>query len=96
MRTLGASPAKLMLLMLFEGLLLASMGAALGIGLGHLMTELLGFALVQARQIAISGMAWVNDELWVLALALAVGVIAALLPAWRASRTDIADTLARG
>jgi len=96
MRALGASPAKLMLLLLFEGLLLAMLGALLGVGLGHLMTEVLGFALVQARQVAVSGMVWVNDELWVVALALGVGVIAALLPAWRASRTDIAGTLARG
>ena len=33
---------------------------------------------------------------WVLALAAGVGVIAALIPAWRAYRTDIAGTLARG
>jgi len=96
MRALGASPAKLMWLLLFEGILLATLGALLGVGLGHLMTEALGFALVQARQVGVSGMTWVNDELWVVALALGVGVIAALLPAWRASRTDIAGTLARG
>jgi putative ABC transport system permease protein len=96
MRALGASPAKLMSLLLFEGILLATLGALLGVGLGHLMTEVLGFALVHARQVGVSGMTWVNDELWVVALALGVGVIAALLPAWRASRTDIAGTLARG
>ena len=32
----------------------------------------------------------------VFAAALGVGVLAALLPAWRAYRTDIAGTLARG
>jgi putative ABC transport system permease protein len=41
-------------------------------------------------------MAWVNTELWLIVLALGVGVIAALLPAWRAYRTDVAATLARG
>jgi len=46
--------------------------------------------------VEITGWAWVDAELWVIALALAVGLIAALLPAWRASRTDIAGTLARG
>jgi putative ABC transport system permease protein len=96
MRTLGASPAKLMSLMLFEGLLLALIGAVLGIALGHLLTGLLGLALTQAKQVSVTGMAWVNAELWLLVLALAVGVIAALLPAWRAYRTDVAATLARG
>ena len=96
MRTLGASPAKLMALMLFEGVLLAGIGALLGIALGHAFTEVLGMALAAARQVTVTGWAWVPEELWVLALALGVGVVAALLPAWRAYRTDIAGTLARG
>jgi putative ABC transport system permease protein len=96
MRTLGASPAKLMSLMLFEGLLLALIGAVLGIVLGHAMAGLLGHALAQARQVTITGMTWVNEEWWLFALALGVGMIAALLPAWRAYRTDVAATLARG
>jgi putative ABC transport system permease protein len=96
MRTLGASPAKLMSLMLFEGLLLALTGALLGIALGHALTGLLGLALTQARQVSVTGMTWVNAELWLLLLALGVGVVAALLPAWRAYRTDVAATLARG
>jgi len=96
MRTLGASPARLMLLMLFEGLLLALVGAVLGIVLGHALTELLGFALAQAKQVTVTGWAWLNAELWLVVMALAVGALAALLPAWRAYRTDVAATLARG
>jgi putative ABC transport system permease protein len=96
MRTLGAGPGKLMVLMLFEGVLLAGIGAALGIALGHGLTEVVGMALTAAKQVAVTGWAWVNAELWLIALALGVGVVAALLPAWRAYRTDIAGTLARG
>jgi putative ABC transport system permease protein len=96
MRTLGAHPGKLMALMLLEGLLLAGIGAVLGIALGHGLTEVLGMALTAAKQVTVTGRAWVNDELWLIALALGVGVVAALLPAWRAYRTDIAGTLARG
>lgn len=96
MRTLGARPAKLMALMLFEGLLLASLGAVLGLALGHALAQALGGVLKAAQQVEVTGWAWVNDELWLVALALAVGVIAALLPAWRAARTEIAATLARG
>lgn len=96
MRTLGASPAALMRLMLFEGLLLAALGGALGIVLGHVLAEVLGWVLREAQQIEITGWAWVDAEWGLVALALGVGVAAALLPAWRAYRTDIAGTLARG
>jgi len=96
MRTLGASPRRLLLLLLFEGLLLAAAGAALGLLFGHVMAEGLGHVLKAAQQAEITGLAWVMEELWVVALALGTGIAAALLPAWRAYRTDIAGTLARG
>jgi len=96
MRTLGASPGKLMALLLFEGAMLAGIGAVLGIALGHVLTETLGVAFRAAKQVAVTGWAWVPEELWLIGLALAVGIFAALLPAWRAYRTDIAGTLARG
>lgn len=96
MRTLGASPAKLMALMLFEGALLAGLGALLGLALGHVLTEVLGHSLKAAQQVSVTGRVWVVEELWLVGIALAVGVVSALLPAWRAYRTDIAHTLARG
>jgi putative ABC transport system permease protein len=94
MRMLGASPGRLMRLMMFEGLLLASAGALLGLALGHLMAEALGAALRAARQPEITGWIFVPEELWLLALALGTGLGAALLPAWRASRTEVAAVLA--
>lgn len=96
MRTLGASRGKLLRLMLFEGVLLALLGALIGIALGHALTEALGGMLKAAQQVAVTGWIWVPAELWLIALALGVGVFAALLPAWSAYRTDIARTLAQG
>jgi len=96
MRTLGARPRTLLLLLLFEGLLLALIGGVLGIILGHVLTEVLGNALRMAQQVSVTGWTWVHTEWWVLALAAGVGIVAALIPAWRAYRTDIAGTLARG
>lgn len=96
MRTLGARPRTLMGLMLLEGVMLAGLGALLGIALGHAMTEALGHTLRAAQQISVTGRVWLPEELWLIGIALIVGAVAALLPAWRAYRTDIAHTLARG
>jgi len=96
MRMLGATPARLMGLMLLEGSLLAVAGGIAGLGLGHLMTEALGAALRQAQQAAVSGWSWSDEEWWLLAASLGVGILAALIPAWRAYRSDVAPVLAEG
>ncbi len=96
MRMLGASPGKLMALMLAEGVLLAGAGGVLGLALGHGFAEAVGAALRSARQVEITGLTWLPEEFLLLGMALVVGAVAALLPAWRAYRTDIAGTLARG
>jgi len=96
MRMLGASRAKLVGLLLLEGVALAAAGGILGIALGHLLTEALGMALSAAKQTPVTGWAWNAQELWLFLLALAVGIVAALIPAWRAYRSDVAPVLAEG
>jgi putative ABC transport system permease protein len=94
MRTLGASRGQLFTQPLLEGLLLAGAGALLGILLGHAVAEAVGRLLPEARSMGLSGLSWLPQELYVLVLALLVGVAAALLPALQAYRTDIATVLA--
>lgn len=96
MRMLGASRAKLMGLMLLEGVSLSALGGAAGIALGHLFAQLLGAALQAAQQATVTGWAWDYRELWLFALAIGVGVVATLLPAWRAYGADVAPVLAEG
>lgn len=96
MRMLGASRGRLMGLMLLEGMALALAGGVAGIALGHALTEVMGQALGAARQAAVTGWAWQARELYLLALSVGVGAAAALLPAWRAYRTDVASVLAEG
>ncbi len=96
MRMLGASPGKLMRLVLLEAVVLALVGAAIGLVLGHLAAEAVGAMLTAEKQASITGAAWLGAELWLVALAVGVGFVAGLVPAWRAYRTDIATTLAQG
>ncbi|HET7297084.1 MAG TPA: FtsX-like permease family protein, partial [Burkholderiales bacterium] len=96
MRTLGASRAKLFGLLMTEGVVLSLLGAMLGLALGHVLASALGAWLEATQHYPVSGLEWRPEELWVVAVALGVGVLAALLPAWRAYRTEVSRTLARG
>lgn len=95
MRTLGASSSQLFIHILLEGIMLTFLGAITGILIGH------GFlvALVaQNDQGALSTLtAWVflPEELWIIAYALIVGILASLIPAWNAYQTDIAKQLTK-
>jgi putative ABC transport system permease protein len=94
MRTLGASRRTLFAQPLLEALILAAGGALLGLLLGHGVAELLGRLLPEARDVGLTGLLWRTEELYLVLLALGVGVLAALIPAIQAYRTDIAATLA--
>jgi putative ABC transport system permease protein len=94
LRTLGAPPGKLFALLLVEGLLLAAGGAIVGWLLGHAAVEVLGRLLMHDQNLAMSGWAISANEAWLALVAVVVGVAAALVPAIRAYRTEIADTLA--
>ncbi len=96
MRMLGASPGTLVRLVLLEGGLLALAGALLGVLAGHLIAEIIGTWLALQRQPTISGRLFLPEEALIVGGALLVGLIAAIVPAWRAYRRDVAQTLSDG
>ena len=96
MRTLGASPRRLFGLLMTEGLVLALSGALVGLALGHGLASALGAWLEHEQYPGVTGLQYRPEELWVLGVALVVSLAAALLPAWRAYRTDVSQTLAKG
>jgi len=95
MRMLGASRARVCGALLLESLLLAAGGAVLGLLLGHLAASAIPVLVPEAA--ALSGAAWhaLPQEAWIVALALGSGILAALIPAWRAYRLDVASVLAK-
>ncbi|WP_421621405.1 ABC transporter permease [Alkalilimnicola ehrlichii] len=92
-RSLGASPRLVSGLVLLEGQLLALTGTLLGLAGGHLSAELIGRWIGRDRPLELTGLTWVPSEGWLLLIAAGIGLVAALLPAWQAYRTDIALTL---
>jgi putative ABC transport system permease protein len=96
MRMLGAARAKLFVLLVLEGVLLAAAGAALGLALGHAATGAIGSLMAAQHQDPLTGLLWLNEEWWVVGAALGVGLGAALVPGLRAMRTEVAHALAEG
>ena len=96
MRALGASRGRLFLHVLCEAILLALAGALLGLLLGHAAAEVLGQMFRHTQQLNMTGLVFVPEQLWLVVMAVGVGALAALIPAIRAYRTDIAETLSRG
>ena len=96
MRTLGAGRRRVFALLLLESLVLAGAGAALGLLLGHALLAIIGAWLPAAAPLAEGARHWYPEELLVVLIALGGGTLAALLPAWRAYRLDVAATLSKG
>jgi len=95
MRTLGGSRYKLFSHIILEGVIIAMTGGLLGILLGHLAVEGIGYWMAEAQQFAIRGFVILPVELRIFALALGIGIISSIVPAVQAYRTDIAETLSK-
>ena len=93
MRVMGAQKQKLFLLLIIEGLILAILGCLLGLILAHVGMEVIGNLLSQDYRYNFSGRTFLKRELWLVVGAIAIGLIASILPALQASRTDISETL---
>jgi putative ABC transport system permease protein len=95
-RALGATRWQLAGVLLVECLLLATVAAALGLVLAHGAAWAIGYWLPDAALLAGMAWKWLPAEWGVLAMALGAGILAALWPAWRAYRLDVAASLADG
>lgn len=95
MRTLGASKGRVFLHIVLEGVILTFLGALLGIGIGHLFLHFLVISNEQGSLSGISAAVFLKKELLIVVYAVAIGVVAALLPAWQAYKTNISKQLTK-
>jgi putative ABC transport system permease protein len=93
LRMLGTSPQKVAGLLVCEALWLALLATILGLLLGHALTALVGQMLQAEKSLPITGWLWLPQEWLIPAVAAAVAVLAALIPAWAAYRVDVQSLL---
>lgn len=89
LRMLGAPPHRVATLVLAEALWLALLGALIGLALGQGLTALLGWELARQRSLHVTGWWWSPHQAALLVGTLALAVVAAAWPAWRALRLDV-------
>jgi putative ABC transport system permease protein len=93
LRMLGASPSQLLGLLLVETLILSFCGWLLGMGLGHLLTTVIGYLLALERSLVVSGAIWMIEELWLLAGVLVLSLLAVAWPLRQVYRLDVLKQL---
>jgi putative ABC transport system permease protein len=96
MRLLGASRTRVAALLLLEAWLLALVAGLLGLAFGLAAVNVVARWLSEARGFMLSAAEAGPALGMVLVVALAVATLAAALPAWRASRMNVASTLSQG
>jgi putative ABC transport system permease protein len=96
LRVMGSGRERLFLLIILEGLLLSFMGFIIGIVLSHGAMQVLGRYMTDAYRYTFSGKIWLVEEWFLLVGALAIGFLAAIIPAFSAYKTDISKTLSKG
>jgi putative ABC transport system permease protein len=95
LRTLGASRGQLVGLVFLEGISLTTMGALLGIGFGHGFLALVVALTTQEVVSLVDPWVFLPEEGLIFGYALAVGIVASLIPAWSAYQTSIAKQLTK-
>jgi putative ABC transport system permease protein len=96
LRMLGATPATVFFTVALQGFALGLLGVILGLLLGHMGAEWMGFAIQKTHRIYLTGWVFVKEEAAIVISALVLAISAALVPAWRAYRNAVSETLNDG
>lgn len=95
LRSIGARRHQIFTITLAEAAWIGLIGAILGVLLAHGAAWTFSNVLADATGVPIRGAAWAWRELWLILGVTALACIAGLIPAWRASSTDVASRLSR-
>ncbi|MGQ3017813.1 ABC transporter permease [Phenylobacterium sp.] len=94
LRVMGARPGAIFGHIILEGVLLAAAGALLGVAVGHAVVAASAASFPQLRDMGLTAARFEPAELMIVMAAIGMGALAALIPALKVFRVDIAKTLA--
>ena len=94
MRSVGYRTKDLFGLLLYEGLLLAGIGYIFGWLLSRIGLYFISRQAENDFNLHFGGQ-WINEEISLLFLTIFIGVVASLLPAWKAMRMDVSAKLSK-
>lgn len=95
MRTLGASKAKIFILVIGEALVIGLLGAVIGLAIGHVLLGISGEFIEKSVEFGISGFNFKIEEIWLLAVISGLAIISSLIPAFLAYKSDVVKTLVK-
>ncbi len=95
LRVMGATRASIFGTILAEGLIIAIIGSLIGLAIGHGMLWLAVNSFTPLAELGLSPWLFHPGEAAIIGGVLLIGVVAALVPAMRIFRTDLARVLAR-
>lgn len=95
LRVMGATRAQVFGTIVLEGVATAAAGALAGLLTGHLALAAARASFDQLSDLGFDPWQVLPGELWLVAAVIAIGALAALIPALRVFGTDLARTLAR-
>jgi putative ABC transport system permease protein len=92
-RVMGASRLRVLLSVLFEGVILSALGCIVGLILSHGGMHLVAKLLEENYKYEFTGFMYLPQENYLLLACLIIGLISAIIPAIMAYKTNISTTL---
>jgi len=94
-RVMGGSRSTLFSLIIFEGIILAIIGYVVGMLISHGGLEIMSKFLQSSYRYDFTGWRMISGDAWLFLGSILLGIIAAIIPAYQASYTDIHKTLSK-
>ena len=93
-RTLGSSRRQLSMMIIFESLILTTVGFVIGLLVSRLGVMFVSSLMEESLNYNLKSFGILNEELWLLGLSIFIGLISSIIPALQVYNLNISETLA--